>query len=280
MAAKGNFMNETISGVAPGKAVPPAAITGTPATDDAAFKTDAASAAPRRAEPMPLWKTTLGKKLLTVAALLFLTRWLGASGVRTEEPVALAQAARSLKLPAAVGAWQGQPSKIEKVVFDVLSPDAASQSLYTLRGGDYPPSHPPQVASLVVYSRNSKGLHSPAQCFGTEGWTITNETKRTITRGTETMTLNVLTREGKMGRSHLAYIFADTQMNISSGWLPAVARLAGAKLLHRNAGAVVVQFGYGAGALQPNGEYIPEFVDLVFGVTQSVRRSLAFKNER
>lgn len=278
-------MNEIISGVVSGKAVPPAAATGAAATADATLKADAAFDAPRRAEPtrdtpMPVWKTTLGRKMLTVAALLCLTRWLGASGVTTEEPVALAQAARSLKLPASVSAWTGQPAKIDEAVFRELTPDAATQSLYTLHGGDHPASRPPQVASLVVYSRHSKGLHSPAQCFGTEGWTITNETKRTITRGAESITFNVLTREGKLGRSHLAYIFADTQMNIASGWLPVVARLAGAKLLHRNAGAVVVQFGYDAGTLQPNGEYIPEFADLVFGVTKSVRRALAFKNER
>lgn len=228
------------------------------------------------------WKTRLWRTQLTVIGLLLLTRYVGSHAIAPENPNTVPRAV--LELPARIGSWTGQPVKVDPNVFEVLNPDAAVQKRYTLQGGPQrfiggQAVPAPQVESIVVYSRHSKGLHSPVTCLRSAGWTVTDQVERQISDGSETLAVSVITGERRSGKTQLAYYYASTDQNVK-GILPTIVNLAGARMLRRKVGAVQVQFAFDGRVLRENGDFAPEFSALALGIARSVRRSLEMNNAR
>ena len=220
-----------------------------------------------------------------VAALLTVTYFVGSRAMTTKGATTLALNSDSLSLSRKLDMWQGQPSKVDKIVYEVLHPDAVAQTRYCLTT---PPamnsdgatkSAAPTVEALVIYSRQWKNFHSPVMCLRAGGWEIGSEEKHQVhgkLQGkSKSLTLNLLTAERREGKMHLAYCFIDTNQEVS-GWLPTMAKLVGARLLSRSAGVAEVQFAFDPRMMESNGEFKPELTHLILQVSAEVQKKLQY----
>lgn len=212
---------------------------------------------------------SLWKRQLVIVALLVLTRCLGLYAISTDAAAQSRTSMRALKLPATIGGWNGVPVKVDPVVYEVLRPDAVVQKRYTLNAAKPVSSNPAQVETIVIYSHDVRGFHSPDMCLTTQGWVITDTQKRQVGRGDQSIELTVLTAEKARQKSYLAYFFGDTQQRVT-GWVPTLVNLVGARLLRRRVGAMQIQFAYDARSLQPDGEFTPQLRELMVNTAKAV----------
>lgn len=229
--------------------------------------------APTAQPPTPLCFKQLGKAQFIMLLLLASTRFVGTHAMASDVTGTQFSPA-NLGLPATLGDWHGNPVKVDKAVYEVLNPDAATQTRYALGTGG---AQAPTVEALVIYSRKWKNFHSPVMCLRAAGWEISNETTRevqgTVQGQTRSLTLNTLTGEKRAGKTYLAYCYMDTDQQVH-GWIPTMAKLAGARLLRRSAGVAEVQFAFDPRFVQSNGELAPQLTDLMLRVSAQVQQQL------
>ncbi len=190
-----------------------------------------------------------------------------------------------LSMPTKIGAWVGKDVKVDPIVYEVLQPDAVLQKRYKITSASdanapasAPASAPANVEVLVVYSRDPKGLHSPVTCMRAQGWTISNQEQREVKEGGRTLSVNVLTGEQRDRSTKLAYCFTDSGEAVT-GRIATFAKMMVARVMRRRVGAVEMQFAYDNNSLLPNGDFTPQFKNLMLQTAQMVRSQLAAQNQ-
>ncbi len=236
----------------------------------------------RAIPPHPLRRLAAAQVILArrrtqvgLAALLVWGVWGGTRAVLAGDQGGGLPAVTALKLPAKFGAWRGEDVAVSRTVYDVLHPDAVVQKCYTLgEVGRGTPGHPPvKVMVLAVYSRNPSGLHSPVVCLRAMGWTLLSQEEKTVTSGGRSLHVNVLTGQQEARAIQLAYTFSDPNESVR-GRVPTFVKLLVSRMLRNSAGAVTMQFGYSAGALNRDGSYSEPVSDLMITMNKIIHDQL------
>jgi hypothetical protein len=96
---------------------------------------------------------------------------------------------------------------------------------------------------------------------------------RPVSAKGKTLNLEVITGEQREQKKLLAYCFTDPTGSVS-GRTETFLKMVAARFVRRRVGTVEMQFAYDSRVLLPNGDYTPEFKDLMVDTATRVYRQL------